>query len=118
MATTRSINMPTEYCLEQRENQLVEQNTLQRYRKYANPTNNIPCFGVNVGHMPREVLSNNPIEIENGLFGINTPANLVSYKRPFTPRLKKLPCISFFERPQLIMPDPFITEINQRPHIP
>lgn len=118
MASTRNINMPAEYCLEQRENHMVETNRLQQFRKYANPNNNIPCFGVNVGHMPRDVLSYNPVDIENGLFGINTPANLVSYKRPFTARLKQIPCVSFFERPKLIMPSSLIVEEKQRPVIP
>ena len=74
----------------------------------------LPCMGIIPGQMPREIFSQNSIDIESALFGINS-TNLVETQKPVVPELKTLPEISFFGRMQLIMPDPLVVEKFQRP---
>ncbi len=115
MTSTRNKNMPGNYLLEQRENIMRT-----RYDNYKHSQhgmayrNETPAVGVIHGHMPRETLSKNPIEIESMLFGINS-TNLVNPQKPPTPRLRTLPERKFFERPTLIMPLPLAVEGKQRP---
>tara|TARA_B100000902_G_C27262827_1_gene891791 strand:- start:199 stop:558 length:360 start_codon:yes stop_codon:yes gene_type:complete len=115
MASTRNKNTLGNYSLEQKQNTLVENYELypnsQHGQAYANE---MPAVGIAHGHMPREALSKNPVEIESMLFGINS-TNLVNPQAEVKPKLKKLPERTFFERPQLIMPAPLVIENNQRP---
>ena len=64
--------------------------------------------------MPRDTLSNNPVEIESALFGINS-TNLVEPQPPVKAQLKSIPVKQFFQRTPLIMPKPLVIEHNQRP---
>ena len=113
MASTRNINMQSEYCLEQKMNENICKDRTFELRRTAY-NNALPCFGVNVGHMPNYVLSNNATDIESNLYGVGS-TNLVKPEREFTPRLKKLPGVSFFERPDTVIPEPLVIENNQRP---
>ena len=65
--------------------------------------------------MARNTLSNNPIEIESSLFGINS-TNLVQPQKPVKPDLKTIPMRQFFQRTPMIMPTPLVMEDNQRPY--
>lgn len=116
MASTRNKNMPNEYCLFKRNNEDIVNNRLTKSRRFANKSA-IPCAGINVGHMPNEVLSHNATDIESRLYGINS-TNLVQPERPLTPELKNLPSIAFFDRPKVFLPEPLVIEKNQRPHRP
>ena len=64
--------------------------------------------------MPRDTLSNNSVEIESALFGINS-TNLVEPQPDINPKLKTIPMKQFFQRTPLIMPKPLVIENNQRP---
>ena len=64
--------------------------------------------------MNSNVFSNNPIEIESALFGINAN-NLVDPQKPVNPELKSIQFKSFFERIPLIMPNPLSLENPHRP---
>ncbi len=116
MASTQNKNMPNDYCLEQRMNNYICKDRTSEYRRTAYH-NAIPCVGVNVGHMPNYTLSKNATNIESNLYGIGA-TNLVTPRKDFTPRLKKLPNVAFFKRPELLIPEPLVIENNQRPVIP
>ena len=115
MASTRSINNPANYCLEQRQNIL-----LKDYRLYQNASNGaaydpaMPTLGYIPSHMNRNVFSKNPVEIESALFGINAN-NLVEPQPDVVPQLKDIKFKSYFETLPLIMPNPLLLQKEQRP---
>ena len=115
MASTRNNNTPGNYCLQQRGYSLALDYDLYKNSQYGHAyTPAIPSLGYTPSHMPRNTLSNNPVEIESTLFGINS-TNLVSPTPPIRPKLKTVPEIEYFERTPMIMPQPLVMEGNQRP---
>ena len=115
MASTQNRNMHTEYTLEQKQNKQIVDDRTSELRQTAYNTA-LPCVGVNVGAMPKSVLSFNSTNIESNLYGIGS-TNLVSKRKEFTPRIKKLPTVAFFKRPDLLIPEPLVIQRNQRPKI-
>ena len=116
MTSTRNKNTKNDYCLEQRENLNVNQYNLYEYSQYGSAYKpSIPCLGITPSYMPRNTLSNNPVDIESCLFGINSN-NLVQENKPVKPELKKIPYSNYFERIELIMPKPLVVEKYQRPY--
>ena len=115
MASTRNINTPSDYCLQQRSYADSLKHNTYEY-SYAGRAYDpaIPCVGITPSHMSRDTLSNNAIEIESALWGINS-VNLVSPQAPVTPELKHVKEISFFTRTPLIMPEEFKIMKDQRP---
>tara|TARA_B100001540_G_C15254735_1_gene394320 strand:- start:43 stop:399 length:357 start_codon:yes stop_codon:yes gene_type:complete len=115
MASTRNINAPGNYKLEQRQ----FENNLQ-YNTFENSAHGSaynPAFidlGMNPTHMCRNNLSYNPIEIESSLFGINS-TNLVNPQKEVHPELKELDSKKLFNRIPMIMPIPLAIENDQRP---
>ncbi len=115
MTSTRNINTRSDYCLQQRQFKLANDYELYKNSSYGpafEPA--IPCVGYTPSHMARNTLSNNPIEIESSLFGINS-TNLVQPQKPVKPQLKTVPMKQFFQRTPMIMPQPLVMEHNQRP---
>jgi hypothetical protein len=115
MASTRNINTPGNYNLEQRNFALAreyETFSNSQYGSAYRPA--FPELGIIPSHMPRETFSRNPIETESFLFGINS-TNLVTPQAEIKPDLKTIPVISFFERIPLCMPLPLVIENKQRP---
>jgi len=115
MASTRNINTITDYCLQQRQYKNALEHELSPFSSYGaacEPA--IPCVGYMPSHMARNTLSNNPIEIESALFGINS-TNLVEPQKPVKPKLKTVPMKQFFQRTPLIMPKPLVMDHDQRP---
>ena len=115
MASTKNKNTKSDYCLEQRNfrgifNHVTYINA-QNGRAY---TDAIPDVGYTPSYMPRDSFSQNSVDIESALFGINS-TNLVTPQDPVVPELKQLPYCSFFDRIPLIMPTPLVIEKNQRP---
>ena len=115
MASTRNINTPGNYCIQQREFKQFENYTLYPNSQYgaAYKTENAGN-GLNQGQIPWNKLSKNAPDIESFLFGINS-TNLVNPQTPIKPSLKQLPEKSFFERLPMYMPEPMVIEYNQRP---
>jgi hypothetical protein len=115
MASTRNKNTPSDYCLQQRSyKESFGYNTYENSfvgRAYSTA---IPCLGITPSHMPWNTLSNNPVEIESALWGINS-VNLVQPQAPVKPDLKHVPEISFFETTPVIMPEKFSLLADQRP---
>tara|TARA_B100000683_G_C12401422_1_gene519894 strand:+ start:324 stop:686 length:363 start_codon:yes stop_codon:yes gene_type:complete len=115
MASTRNINMPSDYCLQQKSYRKALDYDLYKNSQYGETTKpRMPCVGYTPSRMPWNTLSRNPVEIESALFGINS-TNLVNPQPPVKPQLKTIPTQSFFQRTPMIMPKPLVMEHNQRP---
>ena len=115
MASTRNINTPSDYCLQQKSYRKALHYDLYKYSQYGETTKpSIPCVGYMPSHMPWNTLSKNPVEIESALFGINS-TNLVNPQPSVKPQLNTIPMQSFFQRTPMIMPKPLVMEHNQRP---
>jgi hypothetical protein len=116
MASTRNRNTRGDYNLEQQ-----EYKSIRNYNNYLHAAQgcayqpSIPTIGIMPNRMPRHTLSNNPIDIESTLFGINS-TNLVNPQKPIKPQLKKIPTSEFFNRLPVHMPKPLVIENNQRPY--
>jgi len=116
MASTRNRNTRGDYDLEQQ-----DYISSRKYNNYLHAAQgcayqaSIPTIGIMPNHMPRHTLSNNPIDIESTLFGINS-TNLVNPQKPIKPQLKKIPTSEFFNRLPVHMPKPLVIENNQRPY--
>jgi hypothetical protein len=123
MASTRNKNTCGDYYLERQQDTIIMDNRLYENRRLAYHTA-FPDAGINVGHMPNTVLSNNATDLESSLFGIgSTNLTQAPLKETDAPHrnphqwLKKLPSVAFFERMPVYMPEPLVIEKNQRPDI-
>jgi len=115
MASTRNLNTPGNYNLEQKQYRDMETYTLYPNSQYGAAYNTmLPGNGVNPGQVPWNKLSNNAVQIESFLFGINS-TNLVQPQGPLVPELKTLETANFFERIPVFIPEPLAVEKNQRP---
>jgi hypothetical protein len=115
MASTRNKNTPSDYCLQQRNFSLANDYKLYQYSHSGKAYNtSIPSVGYTPSHMPRDAFSNNSIDIESKLFGINS-TNLVYHQTPVVPDYKMLDFTSFFDRKAISMPNPLVVEHNNRP---
>ena len=115
MTSTRNNNTKSDYCLQQRAYEQNRNYNLYQYSqtgKAYDPA--IPTLGYTPSHMDRSVFSNNPVDIESSLFGINS-VNLVEPAAPVQPDLKCIKSVKFFNTLPIIMPLPFVLEANQRP---
>ena len=114
MASTRNKNTRNDYILEKRMNQqLLQYNQFKNSAYGESYQANFMCLG-GVPNLPRNVLSHNPIETENYLFGINS-TNLEVAKLPFKNEPKTVCFKSFYERHPTIIPEPLVVDKNQRP---
>jgi hypothetical protein len=116
MTSTRLKNQPGEYKLEQLRNRYTCSNRLSEYRTISNNTA-LPELGFNVSHLPNHLLAENAVDIESSLFGVGS-TNLDNPTTPVEPNLNILQNVSFFEKPDLVLPVPFVHKSNQRPIIP
>jgi hypothetical protein len=115
MASTRNKNTSGNYCLDQRQNTGIE--SWQLYKNGANGyayDTRLPGNGLNPGQLPWDTLSNNAVDIETFLFGINS-TNLVNPAPPLTPELKCLQQADAFKSTPIIMPIPQAIPKYQRP---
>jgi len=101
MASTRNKNTKSDYCLEQKQNRVANEYTMNSMKRFSN-NNSMPEFGIFVSHMPNTVMSRNAVDIESSLRGIGS-TNLVNPKPATKAQLKKLPELSFYEKMPLIM---------------
>jgi hypothetical protein len=118
MASTRNINYPGNYCLEQKQHTDSAGYTLYPYSQYGSAyKTSMPGNGICPGQIPGSNLSNNSVEIESFLFGINS-TNLVTLKKPsIVPDFKCLGQVNLYEKHTTIIPRPLYIEKNQRPNI-
>ena len=116
MASTRSRNTAGDYESEQRS---YTQNLAYMSYETANyygvaPTTHFAGDGLVGMRAAHRVLANNYCDIESQLFGIGS-TNLVSPNAPVQPDIHHLKSLNIFDKPELIMPSPFLPQANQRP---
>jgi hypothetical protein len=114
MSSTRNKNMPSDYCLQQQSYRLARD-----WKFFDNASNSHaynPAFagdGVLMGHMGRDVLSTNSIDVESALFGINS-SNLVNPRAPTQAHIKNMNDANFMEKLPVILPEPLVIQ-QERP---
>ena len=118
MASTRNKNTKGDYFLEQRYNDLANMYSIYKHSQYGcayNPS--LPELGLVPSKMSNSIFSENAVDIESGLFGINS-TNLVKEAPICVPNWKTpIPTKSYFERIPIIMPTPLVVIKDQR-HCP
>ena len=116
MASTRNNNTVNDYKLQQRRYENSRNYLDYKHSSFGAAYDpSIPALGYLPNRMSRDALSNNAVEIESKLFGINS-INLVTPQKEIYPQLNTVPLKSFFHRNSVIMPDPLVIENNQRPY--
>ena len=117
MASTRNKNTRSDFKIEQNSKTLAR-NYITFENGYAGkalePGLAFESVGILPTKMSREHFSQNSVDIESALFGINS-TNLVDPQAPVVPQLKQLPEVKFFERMALFMPEPLVVEKASRP---
>jgi hypothetical protein len=115
MASTRNINTPGNYNLEQREYKQFETYTLYPNSQYGAAYNTrLPGNGLLPAQIPWNKMSYNAPDIESFLLGINS-TNLVTPAPCFVPEFAKLDSTNIYEKSAIFIPEPLVIEKNQRP---
>ena len=96
MASTRNKNAQGDFCLERKKYDKSVYYTTNSLKGVAH-SNRFPCAGINMGHMPNNILASNAIDIESSLYGIGS-TNLVKKKEDVIPRFNHLDHVCFFDR--------------------
>lgn len=113
MASTRNINTPGNYSLEQLQYKKNEEYNLYKNSQYGEAySTKYAGNGLLPGQLPVNKLSYNPIQIETFLFGINS-TNLVEPAQPVIPELKTLEFSNIYNNQPTIMPLPLVIERNR-----
>jgi hypothetical protein len=118
MSATRNKNWAGNYCLEQRQYKDKESYTLYENSSYGYAFDTrLPGNGLNPGQIPGNQLSNNSVQVESFLFGINS-TNLVN-PAPTQIHLDKkyLNTANCFETQRVLMPEKFKMLPGQRPFL-
>ena len=115
MASTRNINTKNNYNSQQIQGNNLLNNHM--YLGYHLPNGEIlPEVGTISSKRSQSALSNNFIDIESSLFGINS-TNLVNPQPPVNPNLNTIPLKPYFYRPNhTIIPNP-VKITNNRPYL-
>ena len=123
MASTRNRNTVGDYTLEQMRNASLFNYRSDPVRRFA-PTNHQVGFGVMQGQIPHQAYGQNAVDVESYLMGVGS-TRLVKhdgmvYNYHVEPRIKNLPEIRFFEKPERALEPVFNNERyeNQRPFLP
>ena len=112
MASTRSINCPGNYCVEQWS--YNKQSAYSTYKEYAFADRTLlPGDGLLGAQIPDTELSGNPKDIESFLFGIGS-TNLVTPQAPLHPELKQMQSLAIMTKVPLIMPKDLVIQNDQR----
>jgi hypothetical protein len=112
MASTRNINTPGDYCMEQWS--YDKQSAYSTYKEYSVPDRSMFAGdGLLGGRMGTTELSYNYTDIESSLLGIGS-TNLVKPLPKLVPHLKNLNSLSIIDRLPVALPEPLQVECNQR----
>jgi len=115
MASTRNKNTPINYNLEQRSYKQSENYVCYENSQYGYAYNTrLPGDGLLPAQIPAMKLSNNAVDTESFLYGINS-TNLVNPAPCFIPQIKELNEAFIYKKPSIYIPEPLILEENQRP---
>ena len=115
MASTRNLNTPGNYNLEQREYAQMENYALYPNSQYGAAYNTRWAgIGLLPGQIPGNKLSHNAADTESFLFGINS-TNLVNPAPCFVPEITKLETANVFKKGPTFIPEPLVVRKNQRP---
>lgn len=115
MASTRNINTPGNYNLEQQQYNQNQNYTLYPNSQYGAAYNTrLPGNGLLAGQIPGNKLSYNAADTESFLFGINS-TNLVNPAPCFVPEIAKLDNVNVYEKKPIFVPEPLVIKKNQRP---
>jgi hypothetical protein len=115
MASTRNINTPGNYCLEQKEYKHFENYTLYPNSQYGAAYNTrLPGNGLLPAQIPWNKLSYNAADTESFLFGINS-TNLVNPAPCFVPEITQLRSANIYNKDKTLIPEPLVIEKDQRP---
>ena len=115
MASTRNINTPGDYCLQQREFKQSAGYTLYPNSQYGAAYNTqFAGNGLLPAQIPWNKLSHNAADTESFLFGINS-TNLVNPAPCFHPEIKKLSSANIYEKSPTLIPEPLVIPKGQRP---
>lgn len=118
MASTRNINTPVNYRLEEQKYKTAHVHVMYENSAHGSAYDpRIAGNGLNPGNMPGNTLSTNSADIESFLFGIGS-SNLVEPCQPLKPELNTLSSFHVFENQPVCMPEKFILETKQRPLAP
>lgn len=115
MASTRNINTPGDYCIQQNRNTQSE-----NYKLYTNSSygyaydTKLPGNGLGNAQIPWDKMSHNAADVESFLFGINS-TNLINPAPCFKPQLIYNDNCDIFDKGNIIMPKPLVVEKKQRP---
>lgn len=117
MTSTRNVNTRGNYRQEQQFNKTYLDHTSYIYAQkpytfldvYKIPNSTLPTRIINPHN-----LSQNPIDIESDLRGINS-TNLVSKSFTTTPQIKRIDTFDFYKRVPMVKSNMISSDQNQRP---
>jgi hypothetical protein len=113
MSSTRNINTPGNYKLEQKTYHQSEKYTLYPNSSSGEAYNQkLAGIGLLPGQVPWTQLSNNPVNTESFLFGINS-SNLVNPAPPFVSEPKPITYSNLYQPKPTYMPLPLVIERNR-----
>jgi hypothetical protein len=117
MSSTRNINTTGNYCIEQEKYKNASNYALYPYSQYGVAYDTkAPGNGFLPGQVPANQLSNNSVDIESFLMGINL-TNLVNPAQNLSPDLKCLETVDIYKNPVVYMPIPLTVSTKNRPQI-
>lgn len=112
MASTRDINDPQNYRLEQFA--LEKQRDYLPYQPFAYPQETMFAGdGLLGGKVGNTQLAHNAVEIETFLYGIGS-SNLVHPMKPVVPEIKNIKTLDIIDKLPVILPQPLVREPGQR----
>jgi hypothetical protein len=116
MASTRNLNNPADYSMEQKKYSDRLDYLTNRQNMYGAPKqSHFAGDGLLMGRMAAENLDFNACNVESFLFGIGS-TNLVNPKGEVKPDSRYIQSLSIMDKTALVMPDPLIVQKNQRPY--
>jgi len=113
--STRFINLPCDYKLQQKRKNVVADYKTYRYQGQA-VTNNTPGFNVLPGQVGPMTLSSNFADIDSFLKG-TYQNNLENPRTVLKPNIIKNEQLNFFNRSPVYLPQQIDAEICNRPHL-
>ena len=116
MASTRKVNNPIDYAIEQDVNERTNQHMTMK--SYGVPDSTYyPGFGLLQGRVAPTRIAANYCDLESNLRGIGA-SNLVSPLPPLKPEIYNPSSLNIADyKPPLILPTPLKMQSNQRPNI-